>query len=176
MLLCSQDSSTRSEQQRSPGHTQMSDRRVCAIAQTLKTNRSTCGVSSLACFTAAWIPSTVLLLAVPTAAAFSAVAPSRPAWASKFPARSSKTCKHQSDKAQRFVLLFCIHLHQVDGGVVYVTDLLPVGGIGRSGGSHSQQFDGGGGVAEDVGHFLGHHLLHVLPQVLAGAECVVLVH
>lgn len=56
-----------------------------------KTNISTCGVSSLACFTAACMPSTVLLLAVPTAAAFSAVVPSRPAWASKFPARSSKT-------------------------------------------------------------------------------------
>lgn len=66
---------------------------VYAIMQirNTKTNIGTCGVSSLACFTAACMPSTVLLLADPTAAAFSAVAPSRPAWASKFPARSSKT-------------------------------------------------------------------------------------
>lgn len=58
-------------------------------------NLSTCGVSSLACFTAACMPSTVLLLAVPTAAAFSAVAPNRPACVSKFPARSSKTLNHR---------------------------------------------------------------------------------
>lgn len=52
---------------------------------------STCGVSSLADFTVAWMPSTVVLLAVPTAAAFSAVAPSLAAWFSKFAALSSNT-------------------------------------------------------------------------------------
>lgn len=51
----------------------------------------TCGVKSLVDLTAAWIPSTVLLLAVPTAAAFSAVAPSLLAWFSKLAALSSNT-------------------------------------------------------------------------------------
>lgn len=53
--------------------------------------KQTCGVSSLAVFTAACIPSTVALLAAPTAAAFSAVAPKRAAWFSKLAALSSKT-------------------------------------------------------------------------------------
>lgn len=56
-----------------------------------KKPRHTCGVKSLVDFTAAWIPSTVLLLAVPTAAAFSAVVPSLLAWFSKLAALSSKT-------------------------------------------------------------------------------------
>lgn len=52
---------------------------------------STCGVSSRAVFTEAWMPSTADLLAVPTAAAFSAVAPSLPEWFSKLAALSSNT-------------------------------------------------------------------------------------
>ena len=51
----------------------------------------TCGVRSLVDLTAAWIPSTVVLLAVPTAAAFSAVAPSLLEWVSKLAALSSNT-------------------------------------------------------------------------------------
>lgn len=54
---------------------------------------STWGVSSRAVFTDAWMPSTVGLLAVPTAAAFSAVAPSLPEWFSKLAALSSNTLR-----------------------------------------------------------------------------------
>lgn len=53
----------------------------------------TWGVSSRAVFTDAWMPSTVDLLAVPTAAAFSAVAPSLPEWFSKLAALSSNTLR-----------------------------------------------------------------------------------
>lgn len=124
---------------------------------------NTCGVSSLACFTAAWMPSTVPLLAVPTAAAFSAVVPRRPAWVSKFPARSSKT--YSVDMvSERMDLTLSLT-------VVLIIDLCPVGGIWRSGCSHSQQFDRSGGVAENIRYFLGHHLLHVLPQVLFKTQC-----
>ena len=56
-----------------------SDRHVQTRKALAPSPGRTCGVSSLACFTAAWMPSTVPLLADPTAAAFSAVAPRRPA-------------------------------------------------------------------------------------------------
>lgn len=36
----------------------------------------------------------------------------------------------------------------------------------RSGGGYRQQFDGSGGVAEDVGHFLCHGFLHFTLQIL----------
>ena len=65
----------------------------------------TWGVSSLDDFTVAWIPSTVLLLAVPTAAAFSAVAPSLLAWFSKLEALSSKTCR--STNKRNILYWFC---------------------------------------------------------------------
>lgn len=131
-----------------------------------KTKMTTCGVSSLACFTAALMPSTVLLLAVPTAAAFSAVVPRRPAWVSKFPARSSKTFQHSfSQGNDEFNSL------SKNEKMFPVTDLCPVGGIWRSSCSHGQQFDRSGSVTKNVGYFLSHDLLHVLPQVLLKAEC-----
>lgn len=60
--------------------------------------------------------------------------------------------------------------------VFHVTDLCPVGGVWRSGGSHSQQFDRSSSVTENIRHFLSHHLLHVLPQVLSVAENGTSVH
>lgn len=59
---------------------------------------------------------------------------------------------------------------------LYVSDLLSVWGIGRSCCSHRQQLDGRGGVTENIRYLLGHHLLHVLPQVLEEAENVECFH
>lgn len=47
-------------------------------------------------------------------------------------------------------------------------DLIPVGSIKRGSRSHCQELDGGGGVAKDVGHLLGHRLLHLSFEVLEG--------
>lgn len=73
----------------------------------LRLRKQTCGVSSLADFTVAWMPSTVVLLAVPTAAAFSAVAPSLAAWFSKFAALSSNT--YLSEEKNIFKNLYFPH-------------------------------------------------------------------
>lgn len=47
-----------------------------------------------------------------------------------------------------------------------IADLRSVGGIRWSGRSHGEQFDRRGGVTENIRYLLGHHLLHVLPEVL----------
>lgn len=73
-------------------------------AEMLKRKQNpTWGVSSRAVFTEAWIPSTVDLLAVPTAAAFSAVAPSLPEWFSKLAALSSNTLRENKDSKKNYV-------------------------------------------------------------------------
>lgn len=72
----------------------------------------TWGVSSRAVFTDAWMPSTVDLLAVPTAAAFSAVAPSLPEWFSKLAALSSKTWRKKIKTSRK-----CISIQYTPGSL-----------------------------------------------------------
>lgn len=56
------------------------------------------------------------------------------------------------------------------------TDIFPVGGIRWNSCRNSQQFDRGGGITENIRHFLSHHFLHSTPQVLMKAECAISAH
>lgn len=136
-------------------------------ADRIHKQKHTCGVKSLVDLTAAWIPSTVLLLAVPTAAAFSAVAPSLLAWFSKLAALSSKTYKVK--KSVETIFFFAIRaslLIKTEGYRGEGTDLISVRSIQRGSSSYCQQLNGGGCVTENVGHLLSHCLLHLSFEVL----------